>query len=116
MKTSTKRLLILAVCGAGLGFVNAVAAQQEAAAATGQPSFAPLSLEQQQAQQVINNKIVRIPPVGFGLTALKMPPAANRCGAGGAAQGLGAHAATGGPARLHRCVVHAQRSPRPGTG
>ena len=73
MKTSTKRLLILAVCGAGLGFVNAVAAGQEAPAATGQRSFAPLSPEQQQAQQAINNKIVRIPPIGLG-DRFKKPP------------------------------------------
>src|ERR1700730_1931597 len=73
MKTSTKRLLILAVCGAGLGFVNAVAAQQEAPAATGQRSFAPLTLEQQQAQQAINNKIVRIPPIDLGRRSKKTP-------------------------------------------
>lgn len=74
MKTSTKRLMTLAVCGAGLlGMANAAAAQQEAPAATGQPSFPPLSLEQQQAQQAINNKIVRIPPVGLG-DRFKKPP------------------------------------------
>jgi hypothetical protein len=74
MKTSTKRLLILAVCGAGsMGMANAVAAQQGAPAATGQSSFPPLSLEQQQAQQAINNKIVRIPPVGLG-DRFKKPP------------------------------------------
>jgi hypothetical protein len=53
MKMSTKRLLILAVCSAGLGSMNvAAAAQQE-----------PVSNEQQQA---INNKIRRIPPIGLG--------------------------------------------------
>jgi hypothetical protein len=48
MKKSTKRLLTLVVCSAGLGLVNVAAAQ---------------SFEQQQA---INNKIVRIPPIGLG--------------------------------------------------
>jgi hypothetical protein len=74
MKTSTKRLLTLAVCGAGLlGMANAATARQEAPAATGQPSFPALSPEQQQAQQAINNKIVRIPPVGLG-DRFKRPP------------------------------------------
>jgi hypothetical protein len=48
MKKSTKGLLALAVCSVGLGLVNVAAAQ---------------SFEQQQA---INNKIIRIPPVGLG--------------------------------------------------
>ena len=68
MKMSTKRLLTLAVCGAGFGLANAAAA-----AATGQGSFAPLSVEQQQAQQAIDNKIRRIPPVGLG-DRLERPP------------------------------------------
>jgi hypothetical protein len=63
MKKSTKRLLTLAVCSAGLGLVNAAAAQQEVPASTAQRSSASLSFEQQQA---INNKIVRIPPIGLG--------------------------------------------------
>ena len=50
MKTSTKRLLTLAVCCAGLGLVNAAAET-------------PVFHEQQQA---INNKIRRIPPIGLG--------------------------------------------------
>lgn len=53
MKKGTKRLLGLAVCGAGLAWVNAAAAQQEI----------PVSNEQQQA---INNQIRRIPPIGLG--------------------------------------------------
>lgn len=53
MKKGTKRLLGLAVCGAGLAWVNAAAAQQEI----------PVSNEQ---QQVINNQIRRIPPIGLG--------------------------------------------------
>lgn len=53
MKTSTKQLLALAVCSVGLGLVSAAAAQQETA----------VSNEQQQA---INNKIIRIPPIGLG--------------------------------------------------
>ena len=48
MKKSTKLLLTLAVCGAGLGLMNVAAAE---------------SFEQQQA---INNKIIRIPPIGLG--------------------------------------------------
>jgi hypothetical protein len=63
MKKSTKRWLTLAVCSAGLGLVNAAAAQQEVPASTAQRSSASLSFEQQQA---INNKIVRIPPIGLG--------------------------------------------------
>ncbi|HEY4212093.1 MAG TPA: hypothetical protein VGM84_11470 [Steroidobacteraceae bacterium] len=74
MKTSTKRLLTLAVCGAGLGLVNAAAAQQAAPAATGQrPSFPAMTAEQQQAQQAIDNKIVRIPPVDLGRRSKKTP-------------------------------------------
>jgi hypothetical protein len=73
MKTSTKRLLTLAACGAGLGLANAAAAQQEAPAAAGLRSFAPLSIEQQQRQQAINNRIRRIPPVGLG-DRLERPP------------------------------------------
>lgn len=53
MKKGAKRLLGLAVCGAGLAWVNAAAAQQEI----------PVSNEQ---QQVINNQIRRIPPIGLG--------------------------------------------------
>lgn len=53
MKKGAKRLLGLAVCGAGLAWVNAAAAQQEI----------PVSNEQQQA---INNQIRRIPPIGLG--------------------------------------------------
>lgn len=53
MKKGTKRLLGLAVCGAGLAWVNAAAAQQGI----------PVSNEQQQA---INNQIRRIPPIGLG--------------------------------------------------
>jgi len=73
MKTSTKRLLTLAVCGAGFGLANGAAVRQDAAAATGQGSFASLSVEQQQAQQAIDNKIRRIPPVGLG-DRLERPP------------------------------------------
>src|SRR5690348_411142 len=73
MKKSTKRLLALAVCSAGLGLTSAAAAQQKAPTAAGQRSFAPWSLEQQQAQQAINNKIRRIPPVGLG-DRYKRPP------------------------------------------
>jgi hypothetical protein len=61
MKKSMKRLLTLAVCSAGLGLVNAAAAQQETPASTAQRS--PASFEQQQA---INNKIKRIAPIGLG--------------------------------------------------
>jgi hypothetical protein len=53
MKMSTKRLLAVAICSAGLGLVDAAAAQQGTA----------VSNEQQQA---INNKIRRIPPIGLG--------------------------------------------------
>ncbi len=73
MMMSTKRLLTLAVCGAGLGLAHAAAAPQEAAATTGQHPFPALSVEQQQAQQAIDNKIVRIAPVGLG-DRLKKPP------------------------------------------
>jgi len=73
MKNSTKRLLTLAVCGAGLGLVNAAAALQEAPAATGQRSFPPLSAEQQQAQQAIDNKIRRVAPIDLGNRSKKTP-------------------------------------------
>lgn len=73
MKTSTKRWLTLAVCGAGLGLANGAAAQQEAAAAGGQGRFPALSAEQQRKQQAIDNKIKRIPPVGLG-DRLERPP------------------------------------------
>ncbi|HEY4342167.1 MAG TPA: hypothetical protein VGM97_19640 [Steroidobacteraceae bacterium] len=66
MKMSTKRLLTLAVCGAGLGLVNVATAQQEAPGGSGRHSFVSLTPEQQQAQQAIDNKIVRIPPVDLG--------------------------------------------------
>ena len=61
MKTSTKRWLTLAACGAGLGLANAAA------------EFPQMTAQQQQAQQAINNKIVRIPPVGLG-DRFKKPP------------------------------------------
>jgi len=73
MKNSTKRLLTLAVCGAGLGLVNAAAALQEAPAATGQRSFPRLSAEQQQAQQAIDNKIRRVAPIDLGNRSKKTP-------------------------------------------
>jgi hypothetical protein len=73
MKTSTMRLLTLAVCGAGLGLASAAATQQEAAAATGQRSFPSLTVEQQQQQQAIDNKIVRVAPVDLG-ARFKKPP------------------------------------------
>ena len=72
MKTSTKRLSTLAICGAGLvvGLTSAGVAQQ---AATGRPSFPALSAEQQQTQQAANNKIVRVPPVDLGRRLKKTP-------------------------------------------
>jgi len=66
MKTSAKRWLTLAVCGAGLGLATAAVAQQQAPAVPGPASFAPLSPEQQQAQQAIDNKIVRPPVIDLG--------------------------------------------------
>ncbi|HTB66198.1 MAG TPA: hypothetical protein VK727_08220 [Steroidobacteraceae bacterium] len=74
MKTSTKRLMTLAVCGAGLGLANAAAAQQQAPAASGPATFASLSPEQQQAQQAIDNKIVRPPVIDLGRRNLGKTP------------------------------------------
>lgn len=73
MKTSTKRLLILAVCGAGVGLVQAAAARQEAPATAAHGSFPPLSVEQQQQQQAIDNKIRRVAPVDPGNRSKKTP-------------------------------------------
>ena len=74
MKTSTKRLMTLAVCGAGLGLANAAAAEQQAPAASGPATFASLSPEQQQAQQAIDNKIVRPPVIDLGRRNLGKTP------------------------------------------